>query len=122
MNSSFGGWTELATLVGVFLVAPLALDLALLFLTLRLATSGPKRLVLVVPVALYLILNVAGPLAVIYIYFRDYWVWLLALFLFMKVLEFGPFQVGASYLEVWTKAHRGAASSNPRSDPERDGL
>jgi hypothetical protein len=122
MNGSLGGWPELVTLVGVFLVGPLAVDLALLFLALRLATSGPRRILLLVPLALYLTLNVAAPLAVIGIYFREYWEWLLALFLFMKFLEFGPFKVGALYLEMWTKARRGAASSDPPSGPDPDSL
>lgn len=110
-----GGWQEVAVLVGVLLVGPLAVDLGLLFLSLRFATSGPRRLLLIVPLALYFTLNVAAPLAIIGIYFRDYWKWLLALFLLMKLLEFGPFKVGALYLEMWTKARRGAVSSDPPS-------
>lgn len=101
MTYSLGGGIELLVL-SALLLGPLAVDLGLLFLALRLAQSG-SRMLLTVPVMLYLGLNVVLPLVVIGAVFRDEWVWLLALFLFVKILEFGPMGVGSSFAELWSK-------------------
>jgi hypothetical protein len=109
MSESPTGYAEALVLLALSL-GPLMVDLALLFFAMWLAQFN-SLLLLLAPVPVYLLLNVAVPLWVSMTYFRDELAWLIALFVLVKLAEFALFKVGSMYAGLFVDTWRRIATS-----------
>jgi hypothetical protein len=101
-----------------FSLYPLLIDLGLLGLVVW--RKAPQSMPFTALLAgLYLLLNVVIPLAVVWAVFRDEWGWLVALFVLVKLLEFGPIGVGRAFAGLLTSARAGNSGSPDRSVNKR---